>query len=97
MILQSELKQQRKLVRSLKKKSLWSRTLEEVYNYELLVIIAEQILSEVFSKEPFVIHSPKSFVHEAFSISKEYSFPHASHAILLFSMLVMVDFYDRQH
>ncbi|XP_022769182.1 uncharacterized protein LOC111312812 isoform X2 [Durio zibethinus] len=30
MILQSELKQQRKLVRSLKKKSLWSRTLEEI-------------------------------------------------------------------
>lgn len=34
MILQSELKQQRKLVRSLKKKSLWSKNLEEVYDYE---------------------------------------------------------------
>lgn len=30
-ILHSELKQQRKLVRSLKKKSLWSRNLEEVH------------------------------------------------------------------
>lgn len=30
MILQSELKHQRKLVRNLKKKSLWSKNLEEV-------------------------------------------------------------------
>lgn len=35
-ILQSELKHQRKLVRSLKKKSLWSRNLEEVYDCESL-------------------------------------------------------------
>jgi len=32
---QSELKHQRKLVRSLKKKSLWSRTLEEVYFHSM--------------------------------------------------------------
>ena len=33
-MLHSELKHQRKLVRSLKKKSLWSRNLEEVCDYE---------------------------------------------------------------
>lgn len=33
MILQSELKQQKKIVRSLTKKSLWSKNLEEVCYY----------------------------------------------------------------
>ncbi|GLT91999.1 hypothetical protein SLE2022_098580 [Rubroshorea leprosula] len=37
MILHDALKQQTKLVKSLKKKSLWFRTLEEVYNYEPIV------------------------------------------------------------
>ncbi|GMI78556.1 PSK SIMULATOR 2 [Hibiscus trionum] len=46
MILQSELKQQRKLVRSLKKKSLWSRTLEEIM--EKLVDIVTYMHQAIF-------------------------------------------------
>ncbi|KAK8572584.1 hypothetical protein V6N12_028637 [Hibiscus sabdariffa] len=46
MILQSELKQQRKLVRSLKKKSLWSRTLEEIM--EKLVDIVTYMYQAIF-------------------------------------------------
>jgi hypothetical protein len=42
MILHSELKRQRKLVKNLKKKSLWSRTLEEVnfqpYSFSCFVV-----------------------------------------------------------
>ncbi|KAK3007659.1 hypothetical protein RJ639_014301 [Escallonia herrerae] len=45
MILQSELKHQRKLVRSLKKKSLWSKSLEEVV--EKLVDIVSFIHQEI--------------------------------------------------
>ncbi|PON93902.1 hypothetical protein TorRG33x02_102920 [Trema orientale] len=50
-ILQSELKQQRKLVRSLKKKSLWSRNLEEIVE-KLVDIVAHthQAISEAFGK-----------------------------------------------
>ncbi|XP_057973169.1 protein PSK SIMULATOR 2-like [Malania oleifera] len=46
MILQSELKHQRKLVRSLKKKSLWSKNLEEVM--EKLVDVVTFIHQEIF-------------------------------------------------
>ncbi|KAK8506624.1 hypothetical protein V6N13_103368 [Hibiscus sabdariffa] len=46
MILQSELKQQRKLVRSLKRKSLWSRTLEEIM--EKLVDIVTYMHQAIF-------------------------------------------------
>ncbi|XVE94554.1 hypothetical protein REPUB_Repub02eG0018700 [Reevesia pubescens] len=45
-ILQSELKQQRKVVRSLKKKSLWSRTLEEIM--EKLVDIVTYMHQSIF-------------------------------------------------
>lgn len=40
-MLHSELKQQRKLVRSLKKKSLWSRNLEEVFCFNHLLQLLE--------------------------------------------------------
>ncbi|KAB2093475.1 hypothetical protein ES319_A02G095400v1 [Gossypium barbadense] len=46
MLLQSELKQQRKFVRSLKKKSLWSRTLEEIM--EKLVDIVTYMHQAIF-------------------------------------------------
>ena len=42
MILHSELKHQRKLVRSLKKKSLWAKSLEEVYMIVVLFINFEK-------------------------------------------------------
>ncbi|XP_039065651.1 protein PSK SIMULATOR 2-like [Hibiscus syriacus] len=45
-ILQSELKQQRKLIRSLKKKSFWSRTLEEIM--EKLVDIVTYMHQAIF-------------------------------------------------
>ncbi|MBA0745735.1 hypothetical protein Gogos_008299 [Gossypium gossypioides] len=49
MILQSELKQQRKLVKSLKKKTLWSRTLEEVVEkFVDIVTYMHQAISEAF-------------------------------------------------
>ncbi|XP_039134720.1 protein PSK SIMULATOR 1-like [Dioscorea cayenensis subsp. rotundata] len=49
MILQSELKHQRKLVRSLKKKSLWSRSLEEVVEKLVeIVIFVHKEIDEVF-------------------------------------------------
>ncbi|KAH7669033.1 hypothetical protein IHE45_11G050100 [Dioscorea alata] len=49
MILQSELKHQRKLVRSLKKKSLWSRSLEEVVEKLVeIVIFVHKEIEEVF-------------------------------------------------
>ncbi|XVF63682.1 hypothetical protein PTKIN_Ptkin09bG0106200 [Pterospermum kingtungense] len=49
MILQSELKQQRKLVRSLKKKSLWSRTLEEIMEKLVdIVTYMHQAIVEAF-------------------------------------------------
>lgn len=54
MILQSELKQQRKLVRSLKKKSLWSRTLEEIM--EKLVDIVTYMHEAIF--EAFGVTEP---------------------------------------
>ncbi|KAA3488939.1 DUF668 family protein [Gossypium australe] len=51
MILQSELKQQRKLVKSLKKKSLWSRTLEEVVEkFVDIVTYMHQAISEAFGE-----------------------------------------------
>ncbi|KAJ6708726.1 FACTOR G putative (DUF668)-RELATED [Salix koriyanagi] len=45
-ILQSELKQQKKLVRSLKKKSLWSKTLEEIMEklVDIVTFIQQSIL-----------------------------------------------------
>lgn len=50
-ILHSELKQQRKLVRSLKKKSLWSRNLEEIVEKLVdIVTYAHQVISEAFGK-----------------------------------------------
>lgn len=60
MMLQSELKHQRKLVRSLKKKSLWSKSLEEVVEKLVdIVTFIHQEISEAFgdnglscSKEP---------------------------------------------
>lgn len=49
MILQSELKQQRKLVRSLKKKSLWSKNLEEIMEKLVdIVIYIHQAITEAF-------------------------------------------------
>ncbi|KAJ0966978.1 hypothetical protein J5N97_023895 [Dioscorea zingiberensis] len=49
MMLQSELKHQRKLVRSLKKKSLWSRSLEEVVEkFVDIVIFVHKEIGEVF-------------------------------------------------
>ncbi|GKU90105.1 hypothetical protein SLEP1_g4146 [Rubroshorea leprosula] len=49
MILHSELKQQRKLVKSLKKKSLWSRTLEEIVEKLVyMVTYMQQAISEAF-------------------------------------------------
>ncbi|KAG8494280.1 hypothetical protein CXB51_011603 [Gossypium anomalum] len=51
MILQSELKQQRKLVKSLKKKSLWTRTLEEVVEkFVDIVTYKHQAISEAFGE-----------------------------------------------
>ncbi|OMO75391.1 hypothetical protein COLO4_26138 [Corchorus olitorius] len=51
MILQSELKQQRKLVRSLKKKSLWSRTLEEIMEKLVdIVTYMHQVIFEAFGE-----------------------------------------------
>ncbi|TYI27808.1 hypothetical protein ES332_A05G201500v1 [Gossypium tomentosum] len=51
MILQSELKQQRKLVKSLKKKSLWSRTLEEVVEkFVDIVTYMHQAISDAFGE-----------------------------------------------
>ncbi|PON70714.1 hypothetical protein PanWU01x14_077400 [Parasponia andersonii] len=48
-ILQSELKQQRKLARSLKKKSLWSRNLEEIVEKLVdIVTLTHQAISEAF-------------------------------------------------
>ncbi|XP_047327646.1 protein PSK SIMULATOR 2-like isoform X2 [Impatiens glandulifera] len=49
MLLQSELKHQRKLIRSLKKNSLWSKSLEEVVEklVEIVIFIHQEIL-EVF-------------------------------------------------
>jgi hypothetical protein len=38
----SELEEQGKLVRRLKKKSLWSRNLEEVYNYEHMLFFLKR-------------------------------------------------------
>nr|DAD22401.1 TPA_asm: hypothetical protein HUJ06_023864 [Nelumbo nucifera] len=66
MIIQSELKHQRKLVRSLKKKSLWSKNLEEVMEKLVdIVTFIYQAIVEAFgnkgigvdSKDP--IHSPQ--------------------------------------
>ncbi|KAK8585179.1 hypothetical protein V6N13_139114 [Hibiscus sabdariffa] len=49
MILQSDLKQQKKLVRSLEKKSLWSRTLEEIVEkFVDIVTYMHQAISEAF-------------------------------------------------
>ncbi|KAJ6840535.1 uncharacterized protein M6B38_310095 [Iris pallida] len=49
MILQSELKRQRKLVVSLKKKSLWSRTLEEVVEKVVdIVVFLHKMIFEAF-------------------------------------------------
>ncbi|KAE8715556.1 putative Chaperone protein dnaJ 11, chloroplast precursor [Hibiscus syriacus] len=49
MILKSDLKQQKKLVRSLKKKSLWSRTLEEIVEkFVDLVTYMHQAISDAF-------------------------------------------------
>lgn len=50
-MLHSELKQQRKLVRSLKKKSLWSRNLEEIVEKLVdIVTYAHQAISKAFGK-----------------------------------------------
>ncbi|XVE69726.1 hypothetical protein DITRI_Ditri10aG0013900 [Diplodiscus trichospermus] len=50
-ILQSELKQQRKLVRSLKKRSLWSRTLEEIMEkFVDIVTYMHQAIYEAFGE-----------------------------------------------
>ncbi|XP_008788630.2 protein PSK SIMULATOR 1-like isoform X2 [Phoenix dactylifera] len=56
MILQSELKRQRKLVRSLKKKSLWSRNLEEVVEkfVDIVAILHKEIL-ERFSNTATIL------------------------------------------
>ncbi|GMJ07018.1 PSK SIMULATOR 2 [Hibiscus trionum] len=49
MLFQSELKQQRKLIRNLKKKSLWSRTLEEIVEkFVDIVTYMHQAISEAF-------------------------------------------------
>jgi hypothetical protein len=53
MILHSELKRQRKLVKNLKKKSLWSRTLEEVnfqpYSLSCFIVYTVTVSSLVFA------------------------------------------------
>ncbi|KAK8648916.1 hypothetical protein V6N13_129658 [Hibiscus sabdariffa] len=49
MLLRSELKQQRKIIRNLKKKSLWSRTLEEIVEkFVDIVTYMHQAISEAF-------------------------------------------------
>ncbi|GMI82484.1 PSK SIMULATOR 2 [Hibiscus trionum] len=49
MILQSDLKQQKKIVRSLEKKSLWSRTLEEIVEkFVDIITYMHQAISEAF-------------------------------------------------
>lgn len=53
MILHSELKHQKKLVRSLRKKSLWAKNLEEVYEYKLFAIIMQLCIFRTVSKEAF--------------------------------------------
>ncbi|KAL7261759.1 hypothetical protein ACSBR1_000216 [Camellia fascicularis] len=56
MILQSELKNQRKLVRSLKKKSLWDRSLEEVVEKLVdIVTFLHQEISEAFEDNGLVL------------------------------------------
>jgi hypothetical protein len=50
---QSDLKHQKKLVRNLKKKSLWSRNLEEVYCYSYYKVIFPSMLNSVFSHPMF--------------------------------------------
>ncbi|KAI8012910.1 hypothetical protein LOK49_LG05G03778 [Camellia lanceoleosa] len=56
MILQSELKNQRKLVRSLKKKSLWARSLEEVVEKLVdIVTFLHQEISEAFEDNGLVL------------------------------------------
>lgn len=41
-VFQSELGEQKKLVKSLQKKSLWSKNLEEVYNYEHMLLFLKR-------------------------------------------------------
>ncbi|XP_010935060.1 protein PSK SIMULATOR 1 isoform X2 [Elaeis guineensis] len=59
MILHSELKRQRKLVKSLKKKSLWSRNLEEVVEkfVDVVASLHKEIL-ETFSNTATMNHGP---------------------------------------
>ncbi|KAE8716372.1 Detected protein of confused Function [Hibiscus syriacus] len=58
MILQSELKQQRKLVRCLKKKSLWSRTLEELLQPHPSIAWSQQHASTFHGNTPPPLNRP---------------------------------------
>ncbi|XP_021988013.1 protein PSK SIMULATOR 2 isoform X5 [Helianthus annuus] len=62
MILQSELKHQRKLVRSLIKKSLWSKSMEEVVEKLVdVVTFIHQAIAETFDKYVLMIHGMMGF------------------------------------
>ncbi|KAK8623281.1 hypothetical protein V6N13_118169 [Hibiscus sabdariffa] len=55
MLFQSELKQQKKLIRNLKKKSLWSRSLEEIVEkFVDIVTYMHQAISEAFGESASV-------------------------------------------